>query len=420
MRPAAAAIVALAVALLLGGCGGAGAGRAQTITIELPSSQPAAALVATVSGGGARVVRVPAANHRVPARPTTTVLAPVPAAAIAPLTPAANARLDGVSVWVPYWSESSAVATALDNAGVVRVAHPFSDEITGDATIVDQSGGQAPALSSALAAGHLDVIPTVTETARMGAFARTLASARRWRALLRALVRIAEAPHNAGIDLDFENLALGTHDARAAAQVASLYPQLVGALCAILHRSGHSCEVTVMAKTNAGITDSDGLDTSVYDYAALGAVADRVQVMAYDDHYPGGAPGPIAPWPWVESVIGYALTQLPAAKLVLGIPAYGYDWSSRGGASSLTAGAAEQLAARVHAQVRWDPVAAEPYFHYSTGPRRHRVHHSVWFEDSTADDDRAVLAADDKLAGIALWAAGDEQPQLWPLLRRLR
>ena len=46
------------------------------------------------------------------------------------------------------------------------------DEITGSSTIVDQSGGAASATSSALAAGHLNVIPTVTETNRPSSSAK--------------------------------------------------------------------------------------------------------------------------------------------------------------------------------------------------------------------------------------------------------
>jgi spore germination protein len=429
MRLVAAAAVALAVVVSLAGCGLAG--RATTITIELPSAQRADAVtghVATahVALSSRRLNAGANTAHRTGSsgsRRTATVVQSTATPAIAPLTPAADARLNGVSVWVPYWGLSSAVSTAVDNASVVRVAHPFIYEITGSSTVVDQSGGQARSVTAELAAQHIDVIPTVTETAQMGAFAATLSHPKKQKALLNALVQIADQPGNDGIDLDFENLAIGTGNTAQAARVEALYPQLVGQLCATLHASDRSCEVTVMAKNNAGLQDADGLNTAVYDYSALAQVADRIQVMAYDDHVPSSAAGPIAPWPWVESVLDYALTQIPADKVVLGVPAYGYDWSSAGGATSLTAVAAEQLASQVHAQIQWNSSDAEPYFTYTTtsktGKKTHTVHHTVWFEDSTANYDRAVLAADDKLAGIALWAAGDEQPGLWTMLERL-
>ena len=47
--------------------------------------------------------------------------------------------------------------------------------------------------------------------------------------------------------------------------------------------------------------------------------------MAYDYHWNGSPPGPIAPIGWVRSVISYARTQIPASRLVLGNPLSGYD-----------------------------------------------------------------------------------------------
>jgi spore germination protein len=413
MRFLAAAVAALAVALTLVGCGGTvESARPETITVNLPASRPADA---TIPSATTKPAAPSATAHRARAGMATPT---VDVTHVTPLTPSADARLNGVSLWIPYWGLGSAVSSAIANDALVKVAHPFIDEITHGSTIVDQSGGQAEQVTHELAADHITVIPTVTETAGMTAFAATLSHPKRQAALRRALLSIAEQPGNDGIDLDFEDMAYGSGNLLKTAEVARLYPQFLARLCAALHDDGRSCEVTVMAKNTAGLLGADGLSTSVYDYAALGRVADRVQLMAYDDHVPSGASGPIAPWPWVESVLDYALTQIPANKVVLGIPAYGYDWSSEGGGTSLTAPGAEALAASVRSGIGWSETDAEPYFSYRTG-KKHKVRHTVWFEDATAIYDRAVLAADDKLAGVAIWAAGDEEPDTWTMLGHL-
>jgi spore germination protein len=458
MRLLAAAAVLFAVVMALAGCGAQTTGN--PTAIDLPASgQARAVITGSVAPASRRILGHPArsaASTGVRAGSGAgTLTGQTGLAPVAPLTPAANAKLNGVSVWIPYWGLTAATDDVLAHASQVAVAHPFTDEIIHSATVVDQSGGAVAGVAQELAAQHIAVIPTVTETAEMQQFAATLAHPRQRRALLRSLVSIASAPNISGIDLDFEDMAIGSGNATEAAQVATLYPRLVAQLCATLHQHNRSCEVTVMAKNTPGLSDGDGLNTGVYDYAALARVADRVQLMAYDDHVPSGAAGPVAPWPWVQSVLRYALTQIPAAKLVLGVPAYGYEWNTSGDNSSLTATGAESLAAQVHARVQWDATDAEAYFNYttdtttkqrytvaktvtrtvSTGSRTRRVKHVehinrtrtvkhpdshvVWFENSTADYDRAVLAADDKLAGIALWTGADESPGLWTMLKRV-
>jgi spore germination protein YaaH len=156
------------------------------------------------------------------------------------------------------------------------------------------------------------------------------------------------------------------------------------------------------------------LATWVYDYGALARAADQVQVMAYDEHAPGTAPGPVAPYAWVEQVVHYAASTMPLDKTELGLAAYGYDFSG-GTATSITSQQAAQLAAQTGAVPRWDAAQAEETFSYGRRRRRHRV----WYEDAQANYDRARLAQTAGFAGVALWSAGGEDPGVWPLLQGL-
>ncbi|MGH3926423.1 MAG: glycosyl hydrolase family 18 protein, partial [Pseudonocardiaceae bacterium] len=49
----------------------------------------------------------------------------------------------------------------------------------------------------------------------------------------------------------------------------------------------------------------DGPHNRAQDYAAIGEVVDRVNVMAYDYSYSGSDPGPVAPLDWVDDVLAY-------------------------------------------------------------------------------------------------------------------
>ena len=129
-----------------------------------------------------------------------------------------------------------------------------------------------------------------------------------------AIVSLADRENYAGIDIDYEGLHAGDRQALST---------FITRLAAALHAHGKILSVAVFAKTSdAGY----GGQNVAQDYAAIGRAADQVRRMAYDYHWNTSAPGPIAPISWVRSVIDYARTQIPAARLVLGIPLYGYDW----------------------------------------------------------------------------------------------
>jgi spore germination protein YaaH len=156
------------------------------------------------------------------------------------------------------------------------------------------------------------------------------------------------------------------------------------------------------------------LATWVYDYGALARAADRVQIMAYDEHAPGTAPGPVAPYSWVEQVMSYARSTMPLGQADLGLAAYGYDFSP-GATASVTSRQAAQLAAETGARPSWDASQREESYRY--GSRRHR--HTVWYENGRAEYARAHLAAGAGFGGVDLWAAGGEDPGVWPLLSSL-
>jgi spore germination protein YaaH len=310
---------------------------------------------------------------------------------------------------------ASALQSALANPHPVGTAFPFWYAINGDSSIEEHPGAGDPSVISELQSRGIRVVPTVTEGEGMRDFDRMLASPHRRAAMVRALLTIARSRPYSGLDLDFEEFALDrAHNSALANEAAAHYPAFVAEVCGGLHAVARSCLVTVMPRTSSRAYWRNELATWVYDYAALSQVADRVQIMAYDQHAPSTPAGPIAAYPWVEQVVAYARSVMPLAKVDLGLPAYGYDWSGGEGAS-VTSREAPQLAGEHRASPRWDAAQAEETFHYTEAGR----HHTVWYEGAWAEYDRARLAKEAGFAGIDLWAAGGEQPAVWPMLRAL-
>jgi spore germination protein YaaH len=156
-----------------------------------------------------------------------------------------------------------------------------------------------------------------------------------------------------GIDLDYESMNYGGTAAQKAS-VAKGFVALAKQLGTALDADGKLLSITVGARTASTNW------WPVHDYAGLGKVADRFRIMAYDYSYPGGTPGAIAPLPWVKQVVQYAVSVVPAKRIQLGVPLYGYDWPEDpaaadgwGTATSLTYQGVEALRASVGATGEW-------------------------------------------------------------------
>lgn len=106
--------------------------------------------------------------------------------------------------------------------------------------------------------------------------------------------------------------------------------------------------------------------------------------MTYEWGYTYGPPMAVAPLPNVRQVVEYALTEMPAAKIWLGVPNYGYDWPLpfiRGEtkARSISSVQAVELARQHGSEIQYDERAQSPWFRYTDAAG---VVHEVWFEDA--------------------------------------
>ncbi|MEV7428977.1 glycosyl hydrolase family 18 protein [Nocardioides sp. NPDC092400] len=137
---------------------------------------------------------------------------------------------------------------------------------------------------------------------------------------------------------------------------------------------------------------------------AIGRAADVVVVMAYDRHGPiWTGPGPIGPLRWQRSVVEAVLTEVPAAKVDLGVAGYGYTWPRRGEGRSLTVQRARRLVREDGARAVWKPTAGEWRARLSDGT-------VLWWSDTRSFRLREELAEELGVHGIALWRLGSAGP----------
>ena len=207
------------------------------------------------------------------------------------------------------------------------------------------------------------------------------------RTFVSALSRLVAKKGWDGVVIDFEKLTPA---------VRSSFPALLRSIKEVL--GARSVDVAVPA-----FTDPHDPDLASYDLHAIAAAVDSVTWMAYDQHELSTGPGPIAGLGWINTGLDVALAQIPASKLLLGVAAYGYAWSSPGHAVEYSANSARALVAKPGATVHWDGASGE-----WTG--RLADHQTIWYSDGRSMAVRAQLALDRHLAGIAIWRIGAEEP----------
>ncbi len=159
-------------------------------------------------------------------------------------------------------------------------------------------------------------------------------------------------------------------------------------------------------------TESDRWPTG-YDYTKIGATADRVVVMAYDYHYKTSAAGAVAPLWWVEKVVEYMTAHIPPQKIFLGMATYGYDWSSNGGAQTVTAEKLAAIKTKYQVTEHFDSKSMSPYFTYRDGNGNS---HEIWMENERSLQGKFDQVTEARLGGISFWRIGNGFYDLYKVL----
>lgn len=316
---------------------------------------------------------------------------------VGPAAPVTAATVRVVSAWLPYW-DSRAVDDFIAHRDLYDQVLPFWYEMRSTSSVTAYEGAGSAAVLDAARAGGVAVLPTVTndfDPVRVNAMLATDANIDAHVAVLTELAKRYD-----GIDIDYESVYAGDR-ARF-----TIFTQRLGAS---VRAAGKQLSMTVHPKTAEPGT-WDGPQSQ--DWAAIGAAADRVRIMAYDAHWSTSEAGGIAPLAWVDAVAAFAVTKIPAAKINLGMPLYGYDWVGMRG-EGLTWDLIQERRLTYGAAVQRSADGSEPWFTYTASG----TNHTVWYSDATSTRPKLDVIRRYGLGGMTFWRLGGEDPGVWDVVR---
>jgi peptidoglycan-N-acetylglucosamine deacetylase len=186
------------------------------------------------------------------------------------------------------------------------------------------------------------------------------------------------------------------------------YVAMLSELGSDLHAKGMKLYVSVQVRN------------SDYDYKAISAAVDGVVIMNYDEHFPGGKPGPVASQDWFNANLKSAIKVIPKQKLICAIGNYGYDWVERPRKGKLASGVADKSVSVQEAwlgsrdseeDIDYDGDALNPHFSYRDDDNNLR--HDVWFLDAVTALNEMRAAQTLGIQTFALWRLGSEDRSLW-------
>ncbi len=147
-----------------------------------------------------------------------------------------------------------------------------------------------------------------------------------------------------------------------------------------------------------------------FPYASMATIADRVIIMAYDEHYRAGPPGPVASIGWCKRVAQFSTSKIPARKLIMGIPLYGRLWQREPVARALKYPDTLALWKKDKPAVRREP-GEIPYFEI-----KQTISGVAYFDDKRSLTEKLSLYKKQGVTGVGFWRIGQGPSALWTVL----
>ena len=198
-----------------------------------------------------------------------------------------------------------------------------------------------------------------------------------------------------GVNIDFEDLSSGISDA--------YFVRFQQELFTALHKENYLVTQDIIP------FDPD------YNLKALSRYNDLIFLMGYDEHNEVSPPGTIAAQTWIAKALEEVRNSVEPSKIILCIPAFGYDWAKDCQGIDITYQDAITKAILQNVKIDYDSSNSNLNYNYVD---ENNLPHQVYFTDAITDFNLIRASEDFGAAGVAIWRLGSEDSRLWKFFPR--
>ncbi len=363
-----------------------------------------------------------------------------------------------ISGWIPYWRAATGTADIMPYIDRFTEVNPFGYTVKEDGALNDAAlilFDPWTSLQKVAKEKGIRYIPTVMWS-NADAMHTVLSNPTMRAAHIRQIVDEVNVNKFDGIDIDYEGKR---------AETAPYFSLFLKELYAAMGDKWVQCTIesrTPLSVRYFGTTPPEGAGEYANDLVEVNKYCDRVRFMTYDQQtidqeqasLTNEPYGPVADTVWVEKTIREAMKVIPANKIVLGIPTYGYEWEVKTYANNQHV---HKLLWTFNPQYGWDlaneynitpgrnfggelgftyfpkdgalslprPTAAWSFnlvasaaAAITTANNTNLSYRMVTWQDSQAIADKVALAKKLGIRGVAVFKIdGGEDPKMWDVLK---
>jgi spore germination protein len=352
------------------------------------------------------------------------------------------------AVWIPYWRKTDGASTTLLNIRTLTQISPFAFELQNDGSLKNALKIEEEPWVTLMAEAkknNVKVYPSILSypqnTKEKYNVYLLLSQKKKRAAHVQEIVALTKKYKFDGIDIDYENKS---------ADSRPYFSAFLTELAKALHKENKKLICTVEARTppesRYATTSVKILSKVEYanDYKVIGKVCDQVRIMAYDqagddaklsmqNKSAGNIYKPVADIEWVKKIVTLALWDIPAKKIVLGVPTYGYKYEiiPQSGTTTVNYSRIGSMnffyADALVKSLGMTPTRSsggELSFIYATStgvngePLGAYKQYLVWYSDAQAIADKIKIAKLYKLGGVVVFKIdGGNDPKIWEVLK---